>query len=204
VHSRARLPGQLNAPLACGASWPSATHGRAALAGRRPPQQPRSFEFAGRLRRTQTFLRALGIDSWEGRAGSRIIRIRATQENTVSTVSSVCDQPAPGLAGDVCDDDSRSVGRYPMGPPCATSADDADGADANAGLYRQHRSDYGPRVSTASASIGRWLLRRQHSPDLISPCPFRQGRVTAAHDADGADTNAAFQGARPITIAITR
>jgi hypothetical protein len=32
--------------------------------------------------------------------------------------------------------------------------------------------------------------------DLIS--------VTAAHDADGADTDAAFQGARPITIAITR
>jgi hypothetical protein len=104
------------------------------------PKTPRAL--AGRLRRAQTFLRVLGIDiafSREGRAGSRIIRICATQENTVSTVSSVCDQPAPGLAGDVCDDDSRSVGRYPMGPPCATSADDADGADANAGLYRQYR-----------------------------------------------------------------
>ena len=47
---------------------------------------------AGSLRRAQTFLRALGIDiafSREGRAGSRIIRIRRTLENTVCTVSSV-------------------------------------------------------------------------------------------------------------------
>jgi hypothetical protein len=101
------------------------------------PKNPRAL--AGRLRRAQTFLRALGIDiafSREGRAGSRIIRIRATQENIVSAVSSVWDQPAPRPAGDVCDDDSRSglVGRYPMGPACVTTADDADGADANAGL----------------------------------------------------------------------
>ena len=80
----------------------------------------------------KTFLRALGIDiafSREGRAGSRIIRIRATQENIVSTVSSVCDQPAPRPAGDVCDDDSRSdlVGRYPMGQASVTAADDAEG-----------------------------------------------------------------------------
>jgi len=68
----------------------------------------------------------------EGRAGSRIIKIRATQENTVSTVSSVCDQPAPRPARDVCDDDSCSdlVGRYPMGPACVTTADDADGASS--------------------------------------------------------------------------
>ena len=90
--------------------------------------------------RAQTFLRALGIDisfSREGQAGSRIIRIRATQENIVSTVSSVCDQPAPRASGDVCDDDSRSdlVGRYSMGPACVTTADDADGADANVGLH---------------------------------------------------------------------
>jgi hypothetical protein len=47
---------------------------------------------AGRLRRAQTFLRALGIEvtfSREGRAGSRIIRIGRTLENTVSTVSIV-------------------------------------------------------------------------------------------------------------------
>jgi hypothetical protein len=102
------------------------------------PKNPRTL--AGRLRRAQTFLRALGIDiafSREGRAGSRIIRIRATQENTVSTVSSVCDQPARRPAGDVCDNDSRPdlVDRYPMGPACVTTADDADGADANAGLH---------------------------------------------------------------------
>ena len=110
------------------------------LLGERTGWPKNARALAGRLRRAQTFLRALGIDiafSREGRAGSRIIRIRATQENIVSTVSSVCDQPAPRPAGDVCDDDSRSdlVGRYPMGPACVTTADDADGADANAGLH---------------------------------------------------------------------
>jgi hypothetical protein len=99
------------------------------------PKNPRTL--AGRLRRAQTFLRALGIDiafSREGRAGSRIIRIHATQENIVTTVSSVCDQPPPRRTGDVCDDDPRSdlVGRYPMGPACVTTTDDAD---ANAGLH---------------------------------------------------------------------
>jgi hypothetical protein len=54
------------------------------------PTSPRAL--AGRLRRAQTVLRAVGIDiafSREGRAGRRVIRIRATRENTVSTVSSV-------------------------------------------------------------------------------------------------------------------
>jgi hypothetical protein len=54
------------------------------------PKNPRAL--AGRLRRAQTFLRTLGIEitfSREGRAGSRIIRIRTIHENTVSTVSSV-------------------------------------------------------------------------------------------------------------------
>jgi hypothetical protein len=49
---------------------------------------------AGHLRRAQTFLRALGIDiafSREGRAGKRVIRMRTSVENTVSTVSSVRD-----------------------------------------------------------------------------------------------------------------
>ena len=44
----------------------------------------------GHLRRAQTFLRALGIEiafSREGRAGSRVIRMRSFPENTVSTVS---------------------------------------------------------------------------------------------------------------------
>jgi len=104
------------------------------------PKNPRAL--AGRLRRAQTFLRALGIDitfSRGGRAGNGIIRIRRTLEDTVSTVStvsSVCDQPAPRPAGDICGDDSRSdlVGRYPMGPACVTTADGADGADANADI----------------------------------------------------------------------
>jgi hypothetical protein len=52
------------------------------------PRNPRSL--AGRLRRAQTFLRALGIEiafSREGRAGSRVIRIRRSLANTVSVVS---------------------------------------------------------------------------------------------------------------------
>jgi hypothetical protein len=54
------------------------------------PKNPRAL--AGRLRRAQTFLRVLGIEitfSREGRAGNRIIRMRATVENTVSTASTV-------------------------------------------------------------------------------------------------------------------
>jgi hypothetical protein len=60
------------------------------------------------------------------KVGSRIIRICATQENTVSTVSSVCEHPATQTAGDVCNE-VRSIGEVPA------AADDADGADANAG-----------------------------------------------------------------------
>jgi hypothetical protein len=118
---------------------------RRALAGRRP-QQPRPFERATgwpknprELRRPTASRAGRSCGHWaqtllsarEGRAGSRIIKIRATQETTVSTVSSVCDQPALQPARDVCDDNSRSdlVGRYPMGSACAITADDADGAD---------------------------------------------------------------------------
>jgi hypothetical protein len=56
------------------------------------PKNPRAL--AGHLRRAQTFLRALGIEiafSREGRAGSRVIRMRSYPENTVSTVSGVRD-----------------------------------------------------------------------------------------------------------------
>jgi hypothetical protein len=60
-------------------------------------KNPRAL--AGHLRRAQTFLRALGIEiafSREGRAGSRVIRMRSFPENTVSTVSSVNDvDPEP-------------------------------------------------------------------------------------------------------------
>jgi hypothetical protein len=100
------------------------------------PKTPRAL--AGRLRRAQTVLRVLGIDiafSREGRAGSRMIRIRATRESTVSAVSSVCDQAAPRPAGDGCDQDACSdlVRRPPAGPAYVT--DGADGTDANAGLH---------------------------------------------------------------------
>ena len=47
---------------------------------------------AGRLRRAQTFLRALGIDiafAREDRGGNRIIRMHTRLEGTDSTVSSV-------------------------------------------------------------------------------------------------------------------
>ena len=47
---------------------------------------------AGRLRRTQTFLRTLGIEItfWrEGRMGTRMIRVSTSAKDTVSTVSIV-------------------------------------------------------------------------------------------------------------------
>jgi hypothetical protein len=74
------------------------------------PKGPRAQ--ADRLRRAQSFLRALGIEiafGREGRFGTRIIRITAIDENqlhdTVSTVSRVSDHgdraglnhPPPGL-----------------------------------------------------------------------------------------------------------
>jgi len=69
------------------------------------PKSPRAL--AGRLRRAQTSLRALGIEitfSREGRGGTRIIRITAAHENshdnTVSTVSTVShrEPSSPGHA----------------------------------------------------------------------------------------------------------
>jgi hypothetical protein len=53
-------------------------------------KNPRAL--AGHLRRAQTFLRAVGVDiafSREGRAGTRVVRIRRAVENNVSNVSSV-------------------------------------------------------------------------------------------------------------------
>jgi hypothetical protein len=99
------------------------------------PKSPRAL--AGRLRRAQTFLRALGIEvafSREGRAGSRVIRIRTSAEKTVSTVSSVRDndqeprssQPPRRPVGAARDERHR---------PGAVAADDADGADAKPALH---------------------------------------------------------------------
>ena len=89
------------------------------------PKNPRAL--AGRLRRAQTFLRAMGIEiafRREGRAGSRVIRMHTT-ENTVSTVSSVRnDNRHPDLAGPC-----------PIEPVSVSAADDADGADANTAFH---------------------------------------------------------------------
>jgi hypothetical protein len=78
------------------------------------PQNPRAL--AGRLRRAQTFLRARGIDitfSREGRAGSRIIRIRALRKipsarsASTATMLAASRQRPPQPARDVTD-----VGRF--------------------------------------------------------------------------------------------
>jgi hypothetical protein len=61
-------------------------------------KNPRAL--AGHLRRAQTFLRVLGVDitfSREGRAGSRVIRIRRSVENSVSTVSRSLDSGSEPL-----------------------------------------------------------------------------------------------------------
>jgi hypothetical protein len=103
------------------------------------PKNPRAL--AGHLRRAQTFLRTLGIDitfSREGRAGTRVIRVRTALENTVNTVSSVSEsgpesgseQQPWGPATPVCDDNGGLGSRPTLQVP-STAPDDADGADAN-------------------------------------------------------------------------
>jgi hypothetical protein len=95
------------------------------------PKNPRAV--AGRLRRAQPFLRVLGIHiafGGAGRAGTRVIRIHTRPENTVSTVSIVRHpdhdpRPSQPSLGAARDDSHRAV---------ITAADDADGADAKAGL----------------------------------------------------------------------
>jgi hypothetical protein len=88
-------------------------------------QNPRAL--AGRLRRTQTFLRALGIEvafGREGRAGSRVIWMRTMLENTVSTVSSVGNGGSSSLtADDICNENRcpdsigpSLLGRLPSQP----------------------------------------------------------------------------------------
>jgi hypothetical protein len=89
------------------------------------PKTPR--ELAGRLRRAQTFLRALGIEvhfGREGRTGTRVIRFRKALQNTVSTVSIIGDN----------DVGSREPPPRPNGQLDHPPADAADGADAKAGL----------------------------------------------------------------------
>jgi hypothetical protein len=103
------------------------------------PKNPRAL--AGHLRRAQTLLRAFGIDitfSREGRAGSRVIRMRTSLESTVSTVSSVrgsgpesgSEKHPSGPASAVCDDSGRLGPRPTL--HVSVPADDADGADTKA------------------------------------------------------------------------
>jgi len=97
-----------------GASWRNADW----------PRNPRLL--AGRLRRAQTFLRALGIEiafSREGRAGNRMIRISAALENPRSnTVDGVCDNRAGlGTIGARPELVVR-LGRAFMSAPSASSA----------------------------------------------------------------------------------
>jgi hypothetical protein len=63
-------------------------------------KSPRAL--AGRLRRTQTFLRSLGIEItfWrEGRMGTRMIRVSTSAEDTVSTVNIVGTPRSNGSGG---------------------------------------------------------------------------------------------------------
>jgi hypothetical protein len=101
------------------------------------PKNPRAL--AAHLRRAQTFLRALGIDivfTREGRAGSRVIRMRSCLENTVSTVSSVSGNGSDAAHNSprwrtaaVCDD-SHESGPPPISQVSDMATDDADGAGA--------------------------------------------------------------------------
>jgi hypothetical protein len=99
------------------------------------PKTPRAL--AGRLRRAQPFLRAVGIElafSREGQSGNRVIRIRMGAENTVSTGSTVSSvrhndapcRPAAGAAGDE---------RHRAAATAAADADGADGADAKSAVH---------------------------------------------------------------------
>jgi hypothetical protein len=84
------------------------------------PKNPRAL--AAHLRRAQTPLRTLGIDiafGREGRAGTRVIRIRKLAEHTVSSVSTVSSVRGNG----------SKPGPAVQAP--STTAGDADGADAN-------------------------------------------------------------------------
>src|SRR6266516_298344 len=75
----------------------------------------------------------IGMHGSDFSEATRVIRIRTRPENTVSTVSSVrhpdhdprSSQPSPGPGGAARDESHRAV---------VTAADDADGADAKAGL----------------------------------------------------------------------
>ena len=110
------------------------------------PKNPRAL--AGHLRRAQTCLRTLGIDiafGREGRAGTRVIRIRRSPEFTVSTVSNV------SSARD-CKSKPDSEEYYSVGSQGGSqaqlstlltepAADGADGTDARPPFIPANRSE---------------------------------------------------------------
>jgi hypothetical protein len=111
-----------NDAVGCGPDW---------------PKNPRAL--AGRLRRAQTFLRAMGIEiafSREGHAGSRIIKMHTRFESSVSTVSSVRSSgstrhppPSPDISDESC---VELAVPHPTKNASVATPNDADGADANA------------------------------------------------------------------------
>jgi hypothetical protein len=117
----------------CGPGQSAPARGTAAdlFAGRRRSQLhiEGSYRLAQnpRLRRTQTVLRALGLEAAfgrEGRAGSRVIWMRTMLENTVSTVSSVRNGGSSSLTADYICNENRCpdsigpslLGRLPSQP----------------------------------------------------------------------------------------
>jgi hypothetical protein len=164
------------------------------------PKSPRAL--AGRLRRAQTFLRALGIDiafSREGREGSRMISIRARLESTVSTVSNVrhngfrsgSGQPPPAPTGAVREGHCRAdlAGRGPAAQAVSvTVADDADGADATRRLGKppvairpidwSGRHQSGPGSEGIRPDSGAGCL-----PYAIQPGPLRRRPKAAVREA---------------------
>jgi hypothetical protein len=101
------------------------------------PQNPRAL--AGRLRRAQTPLRAIGIKigfSRQGHAGSRVIKMHTSFESSVSTVSSVrssesTHRPPPPRANGSDDTCIELPVPHQTKNASVASNNDADGADAN-------------------------------------------------------------------------
>jgi hypothetical protein len=102
------------------------------------PKNPRAL--AGRLRRAQPFLRALGIQiafSREARAGTRVIKIYTRAEDTATTVSTVSTARHNNHGAGLIQSPPGPVGapRDASHQPAVAPSDDADGADANAAVH---------------------------------------------------------------------
>jgi hypothetical protein len=130
----------VRALMAEGGSWAgtaselqSAASGLAGNNGRNWPKNPGAL--TGRLRRSQTFLRMLGIErsfTREGRAGTRTIRISAGVENQAGIVSTF------SAVRTGCDNVWIDIGKPAQGLVPSSSvaaADSADAADAVRRLY---------------------------------------------------------------------